>query len=72
MNNLTFGELLCFARVCSVFWGLTPPESVSKPEVEIAFEALKKMTDNRNDWTQEQKEFYKALVDFAKEQIKNS
>lgn len=68
MNPVSFAEMLGFAKVYSAVCGLSSPASVSKYEKDLAAEALKKMADNRNDWTHEQKESYKCLVDFVKEQ----
>ena len=70
MDNMTFDEMIGFAKVFSVYAGLASPLSVTNHERELAFEAMKKLADYRNDWTQEQKELYKVLADFAKEQIK--
>ena len=68
MNNVTFEEMLCFAKVYSIFLGMASPSSASKREKDLAVEAMKKMADNRNDWTQEQKEIYKAIADLVKNQ----
>jgi len=38
---------------------------------DMTIEILKKMADNRNDWSDDQKEVYKLLADFAKERIKD-
>ena len=70
MNYLTFEEMICFAKIYSVFAGMASPESISKLEKDLAFEAMKKIAYNRDDWTLEKKELYKALVDIAKEQTK--
>lgn len=68
VNNITFEELICFSKVYSVLLGMTSPLSVSKYEKDLAYEAIKKMADNRYDWTHEQKELYKLLVDYVKKQ----
>ena len=67
MNEMTFEEIVSFAEVFSVFTGLASPMSVTKQEKALAFEAMKKLADRRNDWTQEQKDLYKALAEIAKE-----
>ena len=69
MNTLTFGEMIGFAKVYSVCLGMLSPATVSKQEKELAVEAMKKMADDRRDWTEEQKILYKMLADFVKEQF---
>lgn len=64
---MNFYESICFSRVHAAFCGLIPKQQVSEAEYEVAFECLKKMAENRYDWTDEQKEQYKALVDYCKE-----
>ena len=66
MINLSDDEMICFARVLSVFMGVLSPVDVSNHEKELAIEAMKKMADYRNDWSQEQKDIYKTLADFVK------
>lgn len=69
MNPLTFGEMIGFAKVYSVCLGALSPSTVSKQEKELAVEAMKKIADDRRDWTEEQKMLYKALADYVKEQF---
>ena len=45
-------------------YGMTPSNMISKPETTS--EALKQAADQRNDWSDQQKEEYKWLVDWAK------
>lgn len=68
---MNFYEMICFAKVYNAVMGQMPLTSVTKQEAEVAIEVLKKMADNRNDWTQEEKECYKQIADFAKEYIKD-
>ena len=70
MNNISFEEMICFSKVFSVFAGMASSASVTNQEREFAYEAMKKLADNRADWTQKQKDIYKALADIAKEQGK--
>jgi hypothetical protein len=72
MNNLSFYELMSFAKTFSKFFYLDRNVSATKEEQNAAVEVLKKMADNRGNWTQEQKESYKALVDFVKEVVEDS
>lgn len=44
--------------------------TISSVERDAAFEALKTMADRSNGWTEEQKEYYKMMVDFEKEATK--
>ena len=69
---MDLNELMCFAKVYSVVMGLASPMSVSKREIDVAIEALKKNADNRWDWTQEQKDLYKLMLDFAKQNLKKN
>ncbi len=69
---ISFYELTCFTKVSNAAFGICSSTSISKAEFDIAFEVLKKLTDNRCDWTQEQKEQYKLLVDFVKHGIEHS
>lgn len=68
---MNFQEMICFAKVYQAALYPQYRHSVSKPEVETTIELLKKMADERQDWSDEQKEFYKLMADFAKEYIKS-
>lgn len=67
---MNFFEATCFARVYGVACGQIDKSTISKQEVDVTIEFLKKFTDNRNDWTQEQKDNYKLIADYVKENIK--
>ena len=69
---MNFFEMLCFAKLFSAVMQGNPIRSISSMELDAASEALKQITDQRQDWTQEQKEIYKMMVDCAKEQSKKS
>ena len=71
MSNIPIKEKVCFAKVLSVFMGVLSPAEVSRQEKELAIEAMKKMAENRDDWTHEQKETYKVLADIVKEQSRH-
>ncbi len=63
---MDFYELISVAKLfSSVMQGKSI--SMSSKEMDVACEALKKATDNRQDWTWEQKKLYKAMVDYAKD-----
>lgn len=68
---MNFQEMICFAKVYQAALYPQYRQSVTKTEVETTIEVLKKMADERQDWSDEQKEFYKLMADFAKEYIKN-
>ena len=53
MNNITFFELVSFAKVFSKTFAIDRRVSVTKEEGKAAIEVLKKINENRNDWTQE-------------------
>lgn len=63
-------EELCVTRVYQAALGTIDRKTITKKEIDITVEALKKHADDRNDWNDQQKEVYKLLADFAKEQIK--
>ena len=67
---MNFFEAMCFARVYGAACGQIDKNTISKQEVDVTIEFLKKFTDNRNDWTQEQKDYYKLMADYVKENIK--
>lgn len=66
---MTLYEMICFAKVYNAALGLTDRRTVSSQEIDVVIELLKKNADNRNDWTQEQKDTYKAIADYAKDRI---
>jgi len=51
--------------------GLLAKDTISSAETDIACEALKRTADQRYDWTEQQREVYKWLVDYAKGRSKN-
>lgn len=65
---MTYYNLFCFAKLYAVATGLDRQSSLSKAEVDAACEALKSMADNCNNLNQEQKEWYKMIIDFCKEE----
>lgn len=67
---MNFYDILSVAKLFAIVTGNTNNIKMSSAEIEIASEALKKLADERNDWNKEQKEYYKMLVDYAKEQTK--
>ena len=69
MTNITFFELLSFAKAFSKTFAMDQRISMTKEEAKAAFEVLKKINENRTDWTQEQKEVYKTVADLAKEMV---
>ena len=69
---MSFYEMMCFAKVYNVACGFSSPLTVSKQELDIVCEILKKNADNCWNWNQEQKEFYKLLVDYTKNHIEEN
>ena len=67
---MNFYDILSVAKLFAVATGNTKHITMSSAELGIASEALKKLADERDDWNEEQKEYYKILVDYAKEQTK--
>ena len=60
-------ELISLVKLYSQVFSRTN-FTITEAELETASEALKELSDNRSDWTPQQKETYKAMVDFVKEQ----
>lgn len=63
---MTISEQLCITKLFFTAMGMMPSNMISQPEMEIACEALKQAADQRCDWSDQQKEVYKWLVDWAK------
>lgn len=66
---MTFEEMIAFTKVYNVVMGIAHPATVSKYEIDLVCETMKKMVDNRRDWTHQQKEIYKLMVDYTKSRI---
>lgn len=67
MND--FGKIISLAKVFAMAMG-DRTITISSEERDAAFEELKVRADHRNDWTEEQKEYYKMMVDFGNEVTK--
>ena len=68
---MTPHEEYCVARVYNAALGIIDRKTITKYEIDITIEILKKYADDRKDWTEDKKEAYKLLADYAKEQAKN-
>ena len=64
-----FGEFLCLAKLFAMAME-NRPITISQLERDAAFKSLKAMADQRSDWTQEEKAYYKMMVDFGDEATK--
>ena len=62
-------EQLCVTKLFYAAMGMMERQTITLDEFDIACEALKHLADQRRDWTEQQKYFYKWLVDYAKESI---
>jgi hypothetical protein len=64
---MNIDEIICIAKVLSTI----PNQQVLKPptkeEAKKCLDLLKNSTDNRWDWTPEQREYYKLMVEVAKQ-----
>lgn len=69
---MTFYEFMCCNKVYNAAAGLLDRNTVTKEEIKTVLEVLKKMADDRNDWTEELKVQYKALIEFAKQGFEGS
>lgn len=63
---MTMFDAMSLAKL--YYSAMTGKMLASDIEKEAACRALKQMAEQRWDWTNEQKEFYKLMVDFVKEQ----
>ena len=69
---MTLFEMISFAKVYNAALGITDRRAVTNHEIDTVIELLKKNADNRNDWTQDQKDAYKAIADYVKDRIKGT
>lgn len=63
---MSFFELTCCNKLYAAALGYIDRNSVTEHEAKVALEVLKRMAENRDDWTEEQKEQYKKLIEIAK------
>lgn len=66
---MSFIETISFCKVFSVAFGLDSSNILSRADLEIANELLKKMADEAPRWNHFQKETYKIIVDFVKHNL---
>ncbi len=67
MEPMTPYECICLTKLLSVALGMMGQHQIAAAELDVALEALKRMADQKVDWTWQQKDLYKSLVDCAKE-----
>lgn len=60
-------ELMSVANLFSQAMG--GQVTTSYAEQDMALRILKEMASYRQDWTEEEKEFYKLMVDYGREQL---
>lgn len=63
-------EMMSLAKVIEKYFNGNQSISLSEIESDAALEAFKEISNYRQDWSQEQRDRFKALVDFAKEDMK--
>ena len=68
---MTYEQMCLFKLFCSSM-GMMDRNNITNAEMEVACESLKHMADQRYDWTDQQKNTYKFLVDYAKEMTKSN
>ena len=61
---MAINEILLFAKILAFASG-DRSVTVTDLDKEMATEALKRMADQRMDWTEQQREQYKLLVEFV-------
>ena len=66
---MSFIELISFSKVFSVALHLDNKSILSRQDLEITSETLKRMADESPYWTHEQRELYKVIVDFVKQEL---
>ena len=62
-------ELVSFSKVFSVALHLDNKSILSRQDLEITSEILKRMADESPYWTHEQREMHKIIVDFVKQEL---
>lgn len=63
-------ELMSVAKLFSQAMG--GQVTTSYAEQQMALRILKEMANYRQDWTEEEKEFYKLMVDYGKELLRQN
>ena len=63
-------ELMSVAKLLSQAMG--GQVTTSYAEQQMALRILKEMANYRQDWTEEEKEFYKLMVDYGKELLRQN
>ncbi len=66
---MTFIELISFCKVFSVALHLDNERILTRADLEITSEALKRMGSEAPYWNQYQREIYKAMVDYTKHKL---
>ncbi len=69
---MTFYQLTCYTKIYNAAIGYIDKRLVTQQEIEVAIEVLKKLADERDDWTDEQKELYKFIADISKKMFEES
>ena len=69
MNSLTYDEAILFAKAVAYILG-NRTISFDDADKELAVSRIKKIVDQRNDWNEQQRDQYKALVDICAEMEK--
>ena len=65
MYELTFEEMILVAKVIACFFG-NRTVVFTDMDKEVAFELMKKMTDQRIDMNRQQKEQFKVMLELYK------
>lgn len=60
-------EYSCLYKLYSVAMGKASKNSITKEEINVAAECLKKIAENKTDWSDDEKNLYKEYVDICKE-----
>ena len=62
---MTIEQLIAFAQVYSIIIKMNNGMTFSNINVELAGETLKHLADQKECWTDRQKELYKLMVDYV-------
>ena len=65
-------EQKCLTKVVLAAMGIVDRRTVTHIELETTFKALESFTDNNPNWNENQKDFYKTLVNIVKELMKEN
>ena len=64
-------EQSCVSKVFLAAMGIINRQSITKVELEVTFKALENFAEHNQYWNNYQKDYYKLLIKFVKELMKD-